>query len=88
MGIEEVVCAPRSPWQNPYCERLIGSIRREVSEARRPSVSSQLILRAGCRVPLLLSSVHKRAEIVFRTAQEQWHTRNFVRNGPLEITSA
>ena len=20
---------PRSPWQNPYCERLIGSIRRE-----------------------------------------------------------
>lgn len=29
MRIEEVVCAPRSPWQNPYCERLIGSIRRE-----------------------------------------------------------
>ncbi|MEI7835164.1 MAG: integrase core domain-containing protein, partial [Planctomycetota bacterium] len=20
---------PRSPWQNPYCERIIGSIRRE-----------------------------------------------------------
>ena len=29
MGIEEVPIAPRSPWQNPYCERLIGSIRRE-----------------------------------------------------------
>jgi len=29
MGIEEVVCAPRSPWQNPYCERMVGSIRRE-----------------------------------------------------------
>ena len=29
MGIEEVVCARRSPWQNPYAERLIGSIRRE-----------------------------------------------------------
>ncbi len=29
MGIEQVVCAPRSPWQNPYCERLVGSIRRE-----------------------------------------------------------
>ena len=27
--IEEVVIAPRSPWQNPYVERLIGSIRRE-----------------------------------------------------------
>ena len=29
MGIEEVVCSPRSPWQNPYAERIIGSIKRE-----------------------------------------------------------
>jgi len=29
MGIEEVLTAPRSPWQNPFVERLIGSIRRE-----------------------------------------------------------
>ena len=29
MGIEEVCTASRSPWQNPYVERLIGSIRRE-----------------------------------------------------------
>jgi transposase InsO family protein len=29
MGIGEVVTAPRSPWQNPYVERMIGSIRRE-----------------------------------------------------------
>jgi hypothetical protein len=29
MGIEEVVSAAQSPWQNPYAERLIGSIRRE-----------------------------------------------------------
>ena len=29
MSIEEVVTAARSPWQNPYVERLIGSIRRE-----------------------------------------------------------
>jgi len=29
MGIEEVPIAPRSPWQNPFVERLIGSIRRE-----------------------------------------------------------
>jgi transposase InsO family protein len=29
MGIEEVLIAPRSPWQNPYSERLIGSLRRE-----------------------------------------------------------
>jgi putative transposase len=30
MGIDEAVIAPHSPWQNPYVERLIGSIRREV----------------------------------------------------------
>jgi transposase InsO family protein len=29
MGIEEVITGPSSPWQNPYAERLIGSIRRE-----------------------------------------------------------
>src|SRR5450759_2812361 len=29
MAIKEVVTAPRSPWQNPYVERLIGSIRRD-----------------------------------------------------------
>jgi putative transposase len=29
MGIEEVITTARSPWQNPYAERLIGSIRRE-----------------------------------------------------------
>src|SRR5262245_24832785 len=30
MGIEHVKIAPRSPWQNPYCERVIGSMRRDV----------------------------------------------------------
>ena len=29
MGIEEVITAPQSPWQNPYAERIIGTIRRE-----------------------------------------------------------
>lgn len=29
MGIEEVLIAPRAPWQNPFVERLTGSIRRE-----------------------------------------------------------
>lgn len=29
LGIEEVVIAPRSPWQNPFAERVIGSIRHE-----------------------------------------------------------
>jgi putative transposase len=29
MAIKEVVTAARSPWQNPYVERIIGLIRRE-----------------------------------------------------------
>jgi putative transposase len=29
MDIREVLTAPRSPWQSPYVERLIGSVRRE-----------------------------------------------------------
>jgi putative transposase len=29
LGIHEVLTALQSPWQNPYVERLIGSIRRE-----------------------------------------------------------
>jgi putative transposase len=29
MGIEQVLSAPRSPWQNPFVERLIGSLRRD-----------------------------------------------------------
>jgi putative transposase len=29
MGIDELLTAPHSPWQNPFAERLIGSIRRE-----------------------------------------------------------
>jgi transposase InsO family protein len=29
MDIEPVLSASRSPWQNPYVERLIGTLRRE-----------------------------------------------------------
>ena len=29
MGVEELLTAPRSPWQKPYAERLIGSIPRD-----------------------------------------------------------
>jgi hypothetical protein len=28
---EQVLTAPRSPWQNPYCERVIGTLRRAAS---------------------------------------------------------
>ncbi len=29
MGIRAIITAHKSPWQNPYAERVIGSIRRE-----------------------------------------------------------
>ena len=29
MGIQQVLSAPRSPWQRAYVERVIGTIRRE-----------------------------------------------------------
>jgi putative transposase len=32
MGIEQVVNARQSPWQNPFAERVIGSIRRECTD--------------------------------------------------------
>jgi transposase InsO family protein len=32
MGIKEVISAPQKPWQNPFVERLIGSIRRECTD--------------------------------------------------------
>ena len=29
LGMENVIAVPRSPWQNPFVERVIGSIRRD-----------------------------------------------------------
>jgi hypothetical protein len=29
MGIRDRPIAPRSPWQNPYVEHLVGTLRRE-----------------------------------------------------------
>ena len=58
MGITEVITAPRSPWQNPYVKRLIGSIRREcldhviiLSERHLRRVLSQVRTVAGAAWP-------------------------------------
>lgn len=39
LGIEEIKSAPRSPWQNPYAERVIGTLRRKLTD--------HVIVRAG-----------------------------------------
>jgi len=50
MGIEEVLTAPRSPWQNADAERFIGSIRREcLDHVIVFSVSGlQLLIKSYC----------------------------------------
>jgi putative transposase len=54
MGVQEVISAPSSPWQNPYVERVIGSIRREC--LNYVIVFNERHLRRTLRIPLLLSS--------------------------------
>ena len=48
LGITEVVRAPRSPWQHPYVERLIESIRRDLLD--------QVIVRNEAHLRRLLQS--------------------------------
>ena len=36
MGIRDRPISPRSPWQNPYAERLIGTLRRDCLLMPRP----------------------------------------------------
>jgi len=62
LDIEEVVIAPHSPWQSPYVERVIGTLRREVldhvvvlGEAHlRRIVRSYVSYYHGARTPLAL----------------------------------
>jgi hypothetical protein len=54
MEIREVLTAPRSPWQSPYVERLIGSIRREYLD--HVVIMNETSLQAACGLlPRLLS---------------------------------
>ncbi len=59
LGITEVISAPGSPWQNPYVERFIGSIRRECldhmiifSRSHLIRILSSTIITTGLTIPL------------------------------------
>ena len=66
LGVAPVLTAPRSPWQNPYAERVIGSLRRECLDRvivfsedhlRRLSRDTSITIKADartCRWPWLL----------------------------------
>jgi len=62
LEFEELWIAPRSPWQSPYVERFIGSLRREcldhvivLNEAHlRRVLKSYLVYYHGCRTHLSL----------------------------------
>jgi len=47
LDIREAVIAPRSPWQNAYAERVIGSIRRECLD--HVVVIGERIFGGSCR---------------------------------------
>jgi putative transposase len=63
LGIQAVMIGPRSPWQTPYVERLIGSMRRELldhiivlNEQHLKRLRTQyLVYYHGWRTPLSLA---------------------------------
>jgi putative transposase len=58
MGIEQVLSAPRSPWQRAYVERVIGSIRRECLD----------------HVIVFSEGSLRRTLTMYFTYYHQWHT--------------
>jgi len=64
MDIEEVLSAPRSPWQRPLVERVIGSIRRECldhiiifnEESLRRALRSYFSYYHGARLHMALDN--------------------------------
>jgi putative transposase len=78
MGVEEVITAPRSPWQNPFVERVIGSIRREcldriivINERHLRRILSSYV-RYYRNHPIALSITHNSGRF------HSWRSDNFL----------
>src|SRR2546430_11943208 len=80
MRIREVLAAPRSPWQNPFAERLVGSIRREcldhviVFHESRVAPESEGLFRILRKMPY--ASVARK-----RCARQPTRRASFARHG-------
>jgi hypothetical protein len=77
MGIMEVITSPSSPWQNPYAERLIGSLRRECLD--HVIILSQRIYGA-CSLGMLLTTWVENASLT-REGRTHATTRAELRGG-------
>ena len=77
--IRQVISARKSPWQNPYAERVIGSIRRECTDHTRPS-------RASARwVPAIALGEHHLSRVLAKYAAYYNESRTHLsldRNSP------
>jgi hypothetical protein len=62
MGIRDRPISPGSPWQNPYVERLIGTVRRECLD--------QMLVFGEAHLRQILSAYAGRPDIIFRKGQE------------------
>lgn len=76
MRIDDVLTAPHSPWQNPFAERLIGSVRRECLDhivvlAERVRRMEEAGIITGYRVELGLEKLFPVTAIIRVSAPEE-----------------
>jgi putative transposase len=72
MGIEQVLSAPRSPWQTPFVERLIGTLPRLPRSCDRPERTASQA--DPCPVSRLLPSVENSPFVAHGCSQSAGRT--------------
>jgi putative transposase len=87
MAMTEVITAPSSPWQNPFAERLIGSLRREcldhiiiLSQSHLRRVLARYVAYYhGARTHLALEKTRRRPDAFKRRLKgRSWHSPKWV----------
>ena len=75
MAIQEVLSAPRPPWQRAYVERAIGTIRRECLDHLIAEIRSTLDV-LGVSILLIISSIGLGPDIAKKTPMRGWGFRS------------